>query len=480
MRAALTNWNVTEHTLDEAPGTNRAPVKARALAARRIHDHGKPCNRPTRRCLERGWAALPASYRIPEVAPSLEEARAYCRRLAESHYENFHVASWFLPRALRPTSTRSTPTAASRTTWATRWAKPERRPWPCSTYGAASWTPATRAARAIPVFVALGETIRARSIPKEPFADLLTAFRQDQTVTRYASMQELLAYCRYSAATPWAAWCSTPAARRTRSGFRLSDATCTALQLANFWQDVRRDYAKGTDLPAAGRHAALRSGEETIAGGVATPEFRALLRHEVDFTRGLFEEGLALIGMVRRDLALDSSSSAGAAWRSCAPSSGRTTTCLRPADLSKGPSSGSRCAPWRQGAALLRLGGGPRGRRRDATGTQWTGRVDKAYAACRAIARSKAKNFYYAFVALPMPRRNAICAIYAFMRRADDLADDDSLPREERLRRLDEWLAEWRGVCQGGRPPTRSSSPCGTRRSGSRSRSASSTSWWPA
>jgi phytoene synthase len=75
---------------------------------------------------------------------------------------------------------------------------------------------------------------------------------------------------------------------------------------------------------------------------------------------------------------------------------------------------------------------------------------EAAYAACRAIAKEKAKNFYYAFAALPPPRRNAICAIYAFMRQADDLGDDESLPREERRRRLDEWLAEWRGFCQGG------------------------------
>jgi phytoene synthase len=73
-----------------------------------------------------------------------------------------------------------------------------------------------------------------------------------------------------------------------------------------------------------------------------------------------------------------------------------------------------------------------------------------AYAECRAIAKREAKNFYYAFVALPAPRRNAICAIYAFMRKADDLADDESLPREERRRRLDGWLADWRGVCHGG------------------------------
>jgi phytoene synthase len=76
--------------------------------------------------------------------------------------------------------------------------------------------------------------------------------------------------------------------------------------------------------------------------------------------------------------------------------------------------------------------------------------LDEAYAACRAIARREAKNFYYAFIALPLPRRNAICAIYAFMRRADDLADDESLSREERRIKLDAWLREWRYVCEGG------------------------------
>ncbi|MGA2349687.1 MAG: phytoene/squalene synthase family protein [Terracidiphilus sp.] len=73
-----------------------------------------------------------------------------------------------------------------------------------------------------------------------------------------------------------------------------------------------------------------------------------------------------------------------------------------------------------------------------------------AYAACREIAKREAKNFYYAFVALPEPRRNAICAIYAFMRKADDLADDESLTREERRGRLDVWLADWRSVCRDG------------------------------
>jgi phytoene synthase len=76
--------------------------------------------------------------------------------------------------------------------------------------------------------------------------------------------------------------------------------------------------------------------------------------------------------------------------------------------------------------------------------------LNDAYSVCRAIAKREAKNFYYAFIALPKARKNAICAIYAFMRHADDLADDESLSREERRRRLDTWLMEWHSVCQGG------------------------------
>jgi phytoene synthase len=76
--------------------------------------------------------------------------------------------------------------------------------------------------------------------------------------------------------------------------------------------------------------------------------------------------------------------------------------------------------------------------------------LTRAYAECRAIARREAKNFYYAFVALPAPRRNAICAIYAFMRQADDLSDDESITRAERRKRLDAWLCDWRGMCHGG------------------------------
>jgi squalene synthase HpnC len=253
--------------------------------------------------LARGWAALPAAYRIPEVAPTLDAARAYCRQLAESHYENFHVATWFLPKVLRPhfhsiyaycrisddlgdeVGDRSAALALL-DLWG--------RELDACYEGRARH----------PVFVALAETIRACSIPKEPFADLLTAFRQDQTVTRYATLHEVLGYCRYSA-NPVGRLVLYACGEESEENFKFSDATCSALQLANFWQDVRVDYAKGRIYLPQDDMRRFGVSDETIAQGVATPEFRALLRYEVDFARSLFEQGLALIGCVNRDLALD-------------------------------------------------------------------------------------------------------------------------------------------------------------------------------
>jgi squalene synthase HpnC len=253
--------------------------------------------------IARGWAALPTSYRIPEVAPTLDEARAWCKHLAESHYENFHVATWFLPQRLRPhfhsiyaycrvsddlgdeVGDRSAALALL-DLWG--------RELDACYEGCARH----------PVFVALAETIRACSIPKEPFADLLVAFRQDQTVTRFASMQDVLAYCHYSA-NPVGRLVLYACGEQSEENFRLSDATCSALQLANFWQDVRVDFAKDRVYIPQDDMRRFGVSDETIAAGIATPEFRALLRHEVGYARSLFEQGLPLIGRVNRDLALD-------------------------------------------------------------------------------------------------------------------------------------------------------------------------------
>jgi squalene synthase HpnC len=253
--------------------------------------------------LARGWAALPASYRIPAVAPTLEEARAWCRHLAETHYENFHVASWFLPKVLRP---------HFHSIYAYCRVSDDLGDEVGSTAQALAlldlWgreLDACYEGRARhPVFVALKQTIDACSIPKEPFADLLTAFRQDQTVKRYASTEEVLGYCRYSA-NPVGRLVLYACGEVSEENFRLSDATCSALQLANFWQDVRVDWAKDRVYLPQDDMRRFGVTDETIAGGVATAEFRALLKFEVDYARSLFKEGLPLIGKVNRDLALD-------------------------------------------------------------------------------------------------------------------------------------------------------------------------------
>jgi squalene synthase HpnC len=253
--------------------------------------------------LEGGWAALPASYRIPEVAPTLEEARAYCRRLTESHYENFHVASCFLPKRLRQHFHAIYAFCRISDDMGDEVGNSDQALALLRLWGRELDACYEGRARH-PVFVALGETIRACSIPKEPFADLLVAFCRDQAVTRYASREELMAYCRYSA-SPVGRLVLYACGEADAERILLSDATCCALQLANFWQDIPTDYAQGRLYLPQDEMRRFGVSEETIASRVATPEFRAMLRFEVDFTRSLFEKGLALIGMVRRDLALD-------------------------------------------------------------------------------------------------------------------------------------------------------------------------------
>jgi squalene synthase HpnC len=253
--------------------------------------------------IARGWEALPASYRIPEKVPTLEEARAWCKHLAETHYENFHVATWFLPEKLRPhfhaiyaycrvsddLGDEVGDTAQS-LALLDLWGRE---------------LDACYDGHALhPVFVALIETVRACSIPKEPFADLLTAFKQDQVVKRYATMQDVREYCRYSA-NPVGRLVLYTCGYADEERFRLSDATCSALQLANFWQDVRVDWAKDRVYLPQDDMQRFGASDATIEKGIATPEFRKLLRHEVDYARDLFHEGLRLIGMVDRDLAVD-------------------------------------------------------------------------------------------------------------------------------------------------------------------------------
>jgi squalene synthase HpnC len=155
-----------------------------------------------------------------------------------------------------------------------------------------------------PVFVALRKTVERHHLPKGPFSDLIQAFVQDQTVSRYPSWDDVFSYCRYSANPVGRLLlylCGYSDAERQR----LSDATCTALQLANFWQDVSVDLRKDRvyiPLEVIERHA---YSVEDLFAGRETPQFRAVMKDVVERARVLFLEGLPLCRMVDRRLSLD-------------------------------------------------------------------------------------------------------------------------------------------------------------------------------
>jgi squalene synthase HpnC len=250
-----------------------------------------------------GWNALPESYRIPVTAPSLEEARVYCERLAKSHYENFSVATWFLPKRLRQHFYNVYAYCRISDDLGDEVGDPQQSlelldQWEAELNACYAGSPKH------PVFVALAETVKQFGIPQHEFSDLLIAFRQDQTVTRFETFDDILAYCRYSA-NPVGHLvlylCGYSDAERQQ----LSDYTCIALQLANFWQDVFVDYGKGRIyLPLEDLRSYGVTGED-IAGRRATPQFLAMMKFEVERAREWFARGLPLVKMVNRELAID-------------------------------------------------------------------------------------------------------------------------------------------------------------------------------
>lgn len=236
-------------------------------------------------------------------APSRAQALAYCRKLARTHYENFTVASWLLPRRLLPhfyalyAFCRGADDLADETGDAGRslaaldaWQQQLDR---CYTGTSAH-----------PVFVALQATIEEFALPRELFTRLLAAFRQDQRVMRYASHEEVLGYCRDSAnpvghLVLYLGRCYD--ARRAA----LADSICTGLQLANFCQDVARDWAKGriylprTTLDRAG------CSEEDFVRGQASAAFREALRVEVERAELYLRAGEPLVELMPRELRVD-------------------------------------------------------------------------------------------------------------------------------------------------------------------------------
>jgi squalene synthase HpnC len=242
----------------------------------------------------------------PYAPMSLSRAQGYCSRLARTHYENFSVASLLLPRRLL----RHFHNVYAYCRWADDLADEAgggARALALLRWWGEELLRCYNGRPRHPVMIALRETIRAFDIPPQPFLDLLFAFEQDQLIKRYQTYEQLLGYCRYSA-NPVGHLvlylCGQYDARRAA----LADHVCTALQLANFWQDVARDFAIGrVYLPEDDRRRFGYSDADLNARRT-TSAFRELLRCEVDRARALFRRGQPLVGLmapaVRGDIEL--------------------------------------------------------------------------------------------------------------------------------------------------------------------------------
>ncbi|HEX7361901.1 MAG TPA: squalene synthase HpnC [Bryobacteraceae bacterium] len=240
---------------------------------------------------------------VPEIAYSESEALAYTRWLATHHYENFHVASFLLPKRLHQDFYNIYAYC--------RWADDlgDEIGDPAESLRLLSWWRTEleamyRGEAAHPVFVALRRTVRQFEIPIEPFDRLICAFEQDQTVTRYRNFEEVFGYCTNSA-NPVGHLVLYLCGYRDAERQRLSDYTCTALQLANFWQDVTVDLQKDRvylPLDLLARHG---YSVEQLFALEYNQNFELAMREAVEVAGNLFQRGLPLVATVDRRLALD-------------------------------------------------------------------------------------------------------------------------------------------------------------------------------
>lgn len=233
----------------------------------------------------------------------LAQAQRYTAWLARHHYENFRVASWLLPRRFH----QAFYDVYSYCRWSddlgdemgdARLSLDLLDWWERELDRALAGKPGH------PVFVALARTIADFHLPDAPFRNLLKAFRQDQTKLRYADWESLLGYCEYSA-NPVGRIVLALGGYQDAERVRLSDATCTALQLVNFWQDVARDYQKGRIYIPLDILQKYGLAEDDIAAGRFDSRYREMMRHLVTRTRELFIEGLPLADRVSSEWRID-------------------------------------------------------------------------------------------------------------------------------------------------------------------------------
>jgi squalene synthase HpnC len=240
----------------------------------------------------------------PTAAPpagtfDLAASYDFCARLAKSHYENFTVASWLMPREMRPHMYAIYAYARMADDFAD-----EHHDLAMLDEWERELDFAYAGTARHPVFIALADTVRRFEIPREPFQDLLTAFRSDIDFKGFETLDDLLAYSRYSA---------NPVGRLVLYlfGYRdaerqyLSDLICSGLQLANFWQDVAGDLGKGRIYLPRRDMQRFRVTANDLAAHTSSREFRELMRHEVGVARAMLAEGGELHRRVDKRLSRD-------------------------------------------------------------------------------------------------------------------------------------------------------------------------------
>ena len=388
---------------------------------------------------------------LPAEGCSAEEAQRYTRWLATHHYENFNVVSWLLPRRLHQHFYNvyaycrwaddlgdEVPDHARALELLDAWEEELRL---CYLNGKSP---------SHPVLIALRETIREKNIPQKPFSDLLRAFRQDQRVQRYTNWDEVLDYCVYSA-NPVGRLVLYVCGYRDEERQRLSDFTCTALQLANFWQDVSRDLEKGRIYIPLDALAAHGLTETDIVERRFDARYVALMKDLIARTRELFAAGLPLAQRVDPALRIDIELfSRGGMWiLDAIEAQGYDTLNHRPA-LAK---TAKVRLLGRALASKLVTSAGPKEitdipeQLEDAIAVEggaplpaYAAALEESYAECNRIARGARSSFYLAFFGLPKPKRNALCALYAFMRLVDNVSDEPG-DLESKRRGLARWPA---------------------------------------
>lgn len=236
--------------------------------------------------------------------PGIVDAFLYCERVAKEHYENFPVASLAVPRSLRRYVWAIYAFARAADDFADEGSRPPSERLESLDDWERRLDDAVAGGPAGPVFVALRETVDRTGLPVQPLRDLLTAFRMDVTVSRRRTFGELLEYCAFSA---------NPVGRlvlhlfdaATTPALERSDDICTALQLANFWQDIALDLRKGRVYLPLDDLQRFGYTEDDLRASTVDSRFRELMEFQVERTRSLFLRGRPLLGMVSGRLRFD-------------------------------------------------------------------------------------------------------------------------------------------------------------------------------